>query len=80
MLHHPLKNGAPADDDVDKLPQTDLGILPQHIRGTMGEFETRIMYGRAFENCVACSDYVLDEYLRDRDNFLQRVINEPDYL
>ncbi|KAL4457081.1 hypothetical protein ABPG74_014719 [Tetrahymena malaccensis] len=80
LLHHPLKNGAPAADEIEKLPQTDLGILPQHIRGTMGEFETRVMYGRAFEHCVACSEFVLDEYLKDRDNFLQRVINDPDYL
>jgi len=49
LLHHPLKNGAPADEDSTKLPETDLGILPQHIRGTMGEFETRLLYGKAFE-------------------------------
>ncbi|EGR34322.1 hypothetical protein IMG5_016380 [Ichthyophthirius multifiliis] len=80
MIHHPLQGGAPATEDSKQLQQTDLGIIPQHIRGNMSDFETNILFGIAFENCVACSKYVLDNYVSDRDSFLLKVINDPDYL
>lgn len=31
-------------------------------------------------SCIACSQYVLDEYLKNRDEFLLSVINNPNYL
>lgn len=32
------------------------------------------------KSCIACSEYVLDEYLKNRDEFLLKVINSPDFL
>lgn len=31
-------------------------------------------------SCIACSEYVLDEYLKNRDEFIIKVINSPDFL
>ena len=46
----------------------------------MGDFETSIFYGKAFDQCVACSRFVLDEYLNDRDEFLMKVLNDPSFI
>ena len=81
LIHHPLLNGAPAFEEEKKNnEETLLGILPQHIRGNLSDFETKIFFSRAFSNCVACSDYVLQDYCNNRDEFIIKVINDPDYL
>jgi len=81
MVHHPLGNAAPAhDEDKKKNDETVLGIVPQHIRGNLSDFETKIYHSQAFPNCVACSDYVLQEYCNDRDEFMFKVMNDSDYL
>jgi len=81
LLHHPLGKGAPAhDEDKKQNDETPLGIIPQHIRGNLSDFETKIYFSRAFPNCVACSEYVLHEYCNVRDEFMFAVINDPDYL
>ena len=49
MLHHPLKGGASSAEEFKDISSTGLGILPQHIRGNLSDFETRCLYGRAFE-------------------------------
>ncbi|CAM6001542.1 unnamed protein product [Sphagnum balticum] len=81
LAHHPMGNAAPAYDDEKKNNQeTPLGIIPQHIRGNLSDFETKIYYSRGFPNCVACSEYVLQEYSNNRDEFMLRIMNDPDYL
>ena len=57
-----------------------MGKLPHHVRGNMSDFETNILYGPAFEQCVACSKYILDEYLSNRDEFMLRVLNDPSFI
>jgi ubiquitin-like modifier-activating enzyme ATG7 len=66
LLHHPLGHHAPASEDSNKLPFTELGKLPHHLRGNIGDYETSIFYGRAFDQCVACSRYILEEYNSNR--------------
>lgn len=44
---------------------TCLGKLPHHLRGNLGDYETSIFYGRAFDQCVACSKYIHDEYVNN---------------
>ncbi|KRX07613.1 Molybdenum cofactor biosynthesis, MoeB [Pseudocohnilembus persalinus] len=80
LLSHPLKIDCPAGEDREQLQQTDLGIVPQHIRGNMSDFETQVYYGKAFNNCIACSDFILQEYNKNRDEFLLRVINDSQFL
>lgn len=49
LIHHPLREGAPASDDPAELQQTELGILPHFIRGQLSEFDIKLFYGRAFK-------------------------------
>ncbi len=49
MVHHPLREGAPANENPNNLEETELGILPHHIRGNLSTFDTKIFYGPAFE-------------------------------
>lgn len=80
LLHHPEGHHVRANEDHTKLETTDLGKLPHHLRGNLGDFETSIFYGRAFDQCVACSKFVLDKYLEDRDEFMLQVINDPSFI
>ena len=80
LLHHPDGHHAPAHENPDKLPNTDLGKLPHHLRGSMGDFETSIYYGKAFEQCVACSGYILEAYNENRDQFMLNVLNDPSFI
>lgn len=80
LLHHPLGHHAPASEDPNNLPVTELGKLPHHLRGNMGDFETSIFYGRAFDQCVACSKYILDEYISNREEFMLNVLNDPSFI
>eukprot|EP00825_Cyclidium_porcatum_P019331 TRINITY_DN2194_c0_g1_i3.p1 TRINITY_DN2194_c0_g1~~TRINITY_DN2194_c0_g1_i3.p1 ORF type:complete len:399 (+),score=67.41 TRINITY_DN2194_c0_g1_i3:443-1639(+) len=80
QLHHPLGVACPASEDEKQLQENDFGIIPQHIRGTISGFDVEIYYGKAFEQCIACSNYVLDEYEKNRNDFLIKVINDSTYL
>lgn len=80
LLHHPEGHHARANEDHTKLETTDLGKLPHHLRGNLGDFETSIFYGRAFEQCVACSSFILDKYMLERDEFMLQVINDPSFI
>lgn len=46
----------------------------------MSDFETNLFYGRAFEKCVACSDYILKEYSNNREEFMLKVLNDPSFI
>jgi len=46
---HPLLQGAPSAEEMKDMSSTCLGILPQHIRGNISDFETMKLYGKAFE-------------------------------
>lgn len=35
---------------------------------------------KLFYSCIACSEYVLDEYLQNGNDFILHVINTPDFL
>ena len=80
MIHHPLEHHAFANENPDKLELTDLGKLPHHIRGNMSDFETHMFYGRAFDQCVACSKFILDEFVNNREEFMLRILNDPSFF
>lgn len=50
------------------------------MRGSIGDYETSIFYGKAFEQCVACSKYILDEYNSNREDFMLNVLNDPSFI
>lgn len=46
----------------------------------MGDFDINMFYGRAFDQCVACSKQVLNEYTNHKQEFMLSVMNDPKYL
>lgn len=46
----------------------------------MSDFESQIFYGKAFEKCVACSEYIWKEYSENRDEFMLKVLNDPSFI
>lgn len=46
----------------------------------MSDFETNLFYGRAFEQCVACSKFILDEYNSNREEFMLKILNDPSFI
>lgn len=80
LLHHPEREGCPASDSRDKLEETELGKVPHHIRGTMSDFNVNLYYGKCFDQCIACSEFVLDQYLKCREKFILEIINNPKYV
>jgi hypothetical protein len=46
----------------------------------MSDFNVNLYYGRSFDQCIACSEFVLDQYLTRREQFLLEVINNPKYI
>ena len=80
ILNHPLKAGAPGNEDKCENGSSVLGIIPQQIRGNLFTFETNVLMGPAFNSCVACSQVVIEEYQMKRNHFVVDVINKPDFL
>jgi ubiquitin-like modifier-activating enzyme ATG7 len=66
LLNHPLGNAAKANEDFLQCDRSNLGILPQQMRGDLNTFEIRCMYGEAFDSCTGCSDTIQQAYKSDR--------------
>ena len=59
ILNHPLGNMARASENPNECDRSILGIIPQQIRGDLGNFSTNCMYGTAFDKCSGCSSAVV---------------------
>lgn len=66
--------------DVEAVEETNLGKIPQHIRGNVGGFDTQIMFSNAFEHCLGCGKKVVQEYIENREEFMVKALTDPDYL
>jgi len=80
LLNHPLKHGAKAHEDLEQCDASDLGILPQQLRGNLNWFNITPLFGQSFDRCVACCDVVIREYEQNGFSFLEKAFNKPDYL
>ena len=80
LLNHPMGVLANAHETHTQCDRSVLGILPQQIRGDLGTFGTNCLYGTAFERCTGCSATIADAYVADRESFMLKVCNTPDYL
>lgn len=60
--------------------RTCLGLLPQQIRGDLNNFSSNILYGEAFDKCIACSKEIIEEFKKDKEQFLLQACGRPDYL
>jgi hypothetical protein len=45
MLNHPLKNGAKGHENIGMCDRSELGIIPQQIRGDLSTFNMNVMHG-----------------------------------
>ena len=80
ILNHPKGNAAQAHEDFLQCDRSNLGIIPQQMRGDLNTFEIKCMYGEAFERCTGCSHFIQEAYLADRQKFMLSACNEPDFL
>lgn len=82
LVSHPLRNRAPgyhADEipthkgkPIEISPEADMGIVPQHIRGSVGYFETKTMQSSAFDYCLACSKPIVEDFVKDKRGMITR--------
>ena len=80
LLNHPLKNGARANENQNLCDRTELGIIPQQVRGDLSNFAINVMFGQSFDRCVGCSRPVQEAYESNKHEFIVRACNDPDYL
>jgi ubiquitin-like modifier-activating enzyme ATG7 len=66
MLNHPLRNGAKARENPSDCDKSDLGIIPQQIRGDLSSFNINVMYGECFNKCIGCSENILKAYVDNK--------------
>lgn len=69
LLHHPLKELAPAyyaasaNSKTDRTPEGIMGILPHSIRGMLSNYENILPATQKFTQCIACSEVRLTLYI-----------------
>lgn len=81
ILQHPLKGLAPAESDQDSTETSSLlGIIPHSIRGFISHYQTVLPATEAFTSCVACSEKVITEYIKDGFNFIMKALESKEYL
>jgi ubiquitin-like modifier-activating enzyme ATG7 len=57
-----------------------LGMVPQHIRGFLHNWQILTVSGGRFANCVACSDPVIQGYREQGPAFVEKAANQPGFL
>ncbi|OKL55737.1 Ubiquitin-like modifier-activating enzyme atg7 [Talaromyces atroroseus] len=81
VLQHPDGAGAPAPVTQNaERGDHPLGLVPHQIRGFLSTFTNIPITGRSYDCCSACSDRVVDAYRKDGWDFVQRAINDKEYV
>jgi ubiquitin-like modifier-activating enzyme ATG7 len=84
MLHHPLgilaKPPSNVSNEDDLQHQSDLGSVPHQIRGFLNNFQTMILEGPAYPQCIACSSKIIEAYRTSGVEFLFNIFENPEYL
>jgi ubiquitin-like modifier-activating enzyme ATG7 len=62
------------------IPEGIFGILPHSIRGYLSSFQHILPATERFTQCIACSEYVLQQYDTHGNEFLLRVFDSAEYL
>lgn len=81
ILQHP--DGAAAPAPITQNPERGdhpLGLVPHQIRGFLSTFSNITVTGRCYDCCSACSDRIVDAYRKDGWDFVQKAINDKDYV
>ena len=88
ILQHPLGPLAPGALNPSSSSSTSsedrgghpLGIVPHQIRGFLHNFENKIIKGRSYDCCSACSDKIVQAYKQDGWEFVKKALNEKGYV
>lgn len=85
LLQHEKKATAPAYYQMKSkqdatIPEGILGVLPHSIRGYLSSYSIILPATERFNQCIACSEKVLNEYEAHGDEFLLQVFDSADYL
>ncbi|EED23605.1 autophagy ubiquitin-activating enzyme ApgG, putative [Talaromyces stipitatus ATCC 10500] len=81
ILQHPDGAAAPAPITQNaERGDHPLGLVPHQIRGFLSTFSNIPVTGRSYDCCSACSDRIVDAYRKDGWDFVQKAINDKDYV
>lgn len=81
ILQHPSKHAAPAAiSGGDERGEHPLGIVPHQIRGFLSNFNSLNIIGQAYDCCSACSEKVLTAYEDGGWEFVEKALNDTDYV
>ena len=81
LLQHPLGHLAPAPAfPMEGSGDHPLGIVPHQVRGYLATFENKVIQGKSYDCCSACSNKIIDAYKDGRWAFVRRAINEKGYV
>ena len=84
VLQHPLGSLAPApghNPDTDNTARDHpLGIVPHQIRGFLSTFQNMVISGKSYDCCSACSEKVVNAYVKHRWEFVKRALDEKGYV
>ncbi|KIX03807.1 E1-like protein-activating enzyme Gsa7p/Apg7p [Rhinocladiella mackenziei CBS 650.93] len=81
VLQHPEGPAAPASlSPSEYRGEHPLGLVPHQIRGFLSNFTNINIAGKAYDCCSACSEKVLTAYQADEWDFVQKALNEKDYV
>lgn len=83
ILQHPKGATAPAPSSRSRegdVYQHPLGTVPHQIRGFLSDFSNVAIAGQSYDCCSACSSTVVTAYRNDGWEFVQRALNEDDYV
>ncbi|KAH9260474.1 E1-like protein-activating enzyme Gsa7p/Apg7p [Batrachochytrium salamandrivorans] len=78
LMHHPLGTSAPAVSDTKS--KLGSGAVPHVIRGHLGAFTNELSVAESFPQCTACSELCTREFQQHGEEFVQRVLGDPDCL
>lgn len=94
ILQHPLQSRAPVDPSKNPpLPSPSsshpslptpfvhpLGAVPHTIRGTLHDFNNRLVEGKPYDCCSACSERVVGMYEKGPWEFVKRALDERGWV
>ena len=81
LLQHPLHFLAPAPTDpMEDRGDHPLGIVPHQIRGYLTSFQNKVIKGKSYDCCSACSDKITGSYKAEGWQFVKKALNEKGYV
>ena len=81
ILQHPLGAFAPAPaTPTEDRGDHPLGLVPHQIRGFLSNFQNLSITGSSYDCCSACSDRVVKAYRSHGWSFVEKALNDKDYV